>query len=163
MKQRFFFALILVLLCMPGRADNPQWQQDAETVGESLQTLEPLLGPKGFISNISGLDIIVANKVDEVIDNLNTFAATLQSEMGALDAEAQADALDTFAQLLLEAADDGERLNNRELYNVSLTLATHYNVSYAVYNQLASQYNLSGYILPIGIILADRGGWSVPG
>jgi hypothetical protein len=154
-------AMLLVaatLLC-----DTPQWTKDAKKVESSLKTLDTLLSVNPFPNDVPGLQVAITNKTEQLIADLDALNATLQSDLASLPAGERQEALATLAQLLVQVADEGQRLNNRFLDALTVDLVTHYITACTSYYALSNQYSFATNQLPIGVILHDRGGWNVPG
>jgi hypothetical protein len=163
MKQKLLLFIATLALCSAAWAQAPQWERDANKLTHTIATLNTLLDVNPFIDDVPGLETAIGNKVSKVIEDLDALKSTIETEIGSLSSDEKSDALATLAQLLLKIADAGERLNIRALYSLSLTLGTNYNYSYYAYYTLANQYSIGSRILPIGVILADRSRFSIPG
>jgi hypothetical protein len=158
-KSSLPFILILVFLTAAAFSQTLQWTKEAHKLGNSLKTLDTLLSLHPFPAEVPGMEMAITNKTQQMMGDLAALDAALQAELPSLSPSERQEALGTLADLLMQAADVGNRLVVREFDALTLDLVTSYNTVRTTYYSLAQQYSVVTKRLPIGTEVNNRGGW----
>lgn len=139
-------------------SQTPQWSKEAQKLQNSIHALDTLLSVNPFPDDVPGLDTAITNKTGQLMADLAALKSALETEMATLTPAERQEALDVWAELMIQIADLDSQLYVRGFDVLTLDLVDSYNAARTSYFSLIETYSLTFKRLPIGTRLQDGGG-----
>ena len=155
--------LVVVLSALTLSGASTKWGVDALKLQHSIHTLTTPEAVNPFPGEAPGVVTAIGEKTDQLIADLAALSASLTDELPTLSAGERAEALDTYASLLMQTADAGQMLADRSLFTIVSGLGAGYTVGYDTYASMTAQYVIPRKTIPIYVEVNGRGGWPIPG